>query len=116
MYHLVIVPTRIRDEYSCQLRTSASDTESIVWHTKVAEINLDETIQKILRVTNNLRELPSSTGSSHIFAPNSKAKEQLRNRHRMGDFTHETRHPMDRPEWTTNDFGDPIYIPNDMGK
>ena len=26
------------------------------------------------------------------------------------------RHPMDRPEWTTNDFGDRIYTPNDMGK
>jgi len=69
MFHLVIVPTGLHDEYSCQLRTSASDAESIVWHTKVAEINLSETIQKILRVTNNLREIPSTTGSSHIFAP-----------------------------------------------
>jgi len=59
-YHLVIVPTGINFEYSIQLRDPiiASNADGIVWHTKVGEIDLSETIEKVLRISENLRSIP----------------------------------------------------------
>ena len=58
MFHLAIVPTGINFEYSVQLRTKVSDWNSIVWQTRCPEIDLQETIEKVLRVSKNLRIIP----------------------------------------------------------
>ena len=57
MLRLVIVPFAY--EYSIQLRTEvSSDPNTIKWSIKCSELDLQETIEKVLRVTNNLRNLP----------------------------------------------------------
>ena len=56
MLRLVIVP--IVYEYSIQLRTDVTNPNSIKWQTKCSELDLQETIEKVLRVTENLRKLP----------------------------------------------------------
>lgn len=59
MYHLAIVPTGINFEYSLQIREKISDPDSILWYTKCPEIDLQETIEKVLRISQNLRIIPS---------------------------------------------------------
>lgn len=57
MLRLVIVPFAY--EYSIQLRTEVSNNpDTIRWSTKCSELDLQETLEKVLRVSENLRKLP----------------------------------------------------------
>ena len=56
MLRLVIVPFAYM--YSIQLRTDVTNPDSIKWQTKCSELDLQETIEKVLRVSENLRKLP----------------------------------------------------------
>jgi len=53
MFSLAIIPM-CANEYSIQIRKGSE----ILWFIKSPEIDLEETIQKILRISNNLRKVP----------------------------------------------------------
>lgn len=56
MFTLVIVPFAYM--YKVQLRRIASDVDTIVFMTECSELDLQETIEKVLRVSKNLRIIP----------------------------------------------------------
>lgn len=57
MFSLAIIPM-CANEYSIQIQKSTMKGSEILWFTKSPEIDLEETIQKVLRISNNLRKVP----------------------------------------------------------